>query len=70
MSKTTHFKVGGQAIPTVSEEPVKSLGRWYDDTLRDTRQSKETAQSSEEGIRKIDRCPLLGAVRGDFCING
>ena len=63
VSKTTHFKVGGQAIPTVSEEPVKSLGRWYDDTLRDTRQSKETAQSSEEGLRKIDRCPLPGKYK-------
>ena len=63
VSKETHFQVGGQAIPTVSEEPVKSLGRWYDDTLRDTKQSKETAQSSAEGLRKIDRCPLPGKYK-------
>ena len=24
------FTVGGQATPTIADEPVKSLGRWYD----------------------------------------
>ena len=46
VSQHTHFNVGGQRIPTVSEEPVKSLGRWHDETLRDTRQAKETAHSA------------------------
>ena len=31
-------------IPTIQEEPVKSLGRWYTKELRDTRRVKETAQ--------------------------
>ena len=60
VSQHTHFHVGGQRIPTVSEEPVKSLGRWYDETLKDTRQRKETALSTESGLKKIDRCPLPG----------
>jgi len=30
------FFINGEAIPTVSEKPVKSLGRWYDGDLKDT----------------------------------
>jgi len=31
------FFINGEAIPTVSEKPVKSLGRWgYDGDLQDT----------------------------------
>ncbi|MBN3281348.1 GCIP protein, partial [Polyodon spathula] len=30
------FFINGEAIPTVSEKPVKSLGRWYDRDLKDT----------------------------------
>ncbi len=32
------FHVGGTPVPTVSEMPVKSLGRWYDAKLKDTEQ--------------------------------
>ena len=31
------FQVASQNIPTVTEEPVKSLGRWYDASLKDTK---------------------------------
>ena len=58
-----HFQVGSQNIPTVSEEPVKSLGRWYDDTLKDTKQSKETAKASADGLNKIQKCPLPGKYK-------
>jgi len=30
------FFINGEAIPTVSENPVKSLGSWYDGDLMDT----------------------------------
>ena len=31
----TKFKIAGDKIPTIKEEPVKSLGRWYEGTLND-----------------------------------
>ena len=37
------FKVGGEAIPTLSEQPVKSLGKWFKDSLNDRESNKETA---------------------------
>ena len=41
---------GGQRIPTVSEEPVKSLGRWFDESLKDINQAKETSRTLQEGL--------------------
>ena len=38
------FQIGGQTIPTLSEVPVKSLGRWYNSSLKDTEQSKQVRQ--------------------------
>ena len=63
VSQETKFQVGGQDIPTVSEMPVKSLGRWYDDSLKDTKQVKETVKTAEENLQKIDRRPLPGKYK-------
>ena len=60
VSKDTHFHIGGQRIPTVSEEPVKSLGRWYDDTMKDTKRTKETIDTLNDGLKAIDKRPLAG----------
>ncbi|GFN79042.1 reverse transcriptase [Plakobranchus ocellatus] len=39
VDETTTFTVAEQQIPTVSQEPVKSLGRWYDSSMKDTHQA-------------------------------
>ena len=57
-NQNINFMVGGQRIPTVSEEPVKSLGRWFDESLKD--QAKETSRTLQEGLHQIDRCHLQG----------
>ena len=57
------FNVANQAIPTVTEEPVKSLGRWYDDTLKDTKRGNETKQMAEEGLETINQCGLPGKYK-------
>ena len=57
------FQVGGQAIPTVCEEPVKSLGRWYDCNLKDSKQSQAVVKANEEGLKKIDRTRLQGKFK-------
>ena len=52
------FIVGGQAIPTISEEPVKSLGRWYDSSMKDTKQAQAVIDSTKQGLeinQTIDR---------------
>ena len=53
-----NIMVGDQRISTVSEEPVKSLGRWFDESLKDINQAKESSRTLREGLHKIGRCPL------------
>ena len=57
------FRIANQTIPTVSEEPVKSLGRWYDATLKDTKRGAETKATSAEGLEKINQCGLPGKFK-------
>ena len=52
------FSVAGNRIPTLREEPVKSLGRWYDDSLNDTGRCSEVLRSAFEDMKKIDAAPL------------
>ena len=52
-----NFKVCGQRILTMSEEPVKSLGHWFDESLKDINQAKEILRTLQEGLHKIDCCP-------------
>lgn len=54
------FRISGQAIPTVSQVPVKSLGRWYSSSLRDSEQSKLTKSMAEEGLEAINKTLLQG----------
>ena len=58
VNQNINFIVGGQRIPTVSEELVKSLGCWFDESLKDINQAKETSKTLREGLHKIDCCPL------------
>ena len=57
------FRIANQTIPTVSEEPVKSLGRWYDATLKDTKRGDETKATSAEGLEKINQCGLPESLK-------
>ena len=52
------FRIANQTIPTVSEESVKSLGRWYDATLKGTKRKEKTKATSAEGLEKINHCGL------------
>ena len=47
----------------MSEELVKSLGCWFDESLKDINQAKETLRILQEGLHKIDRCPLQGKFK-------
>ncbi|RVE62103.1 hypothetical protein OJAV_G00177210 [Oryzias javanicus] len=46
------FHIGEHPIPTISEKPVKSLGRWCDASLKDKEQLRKDIAS---GLEKIDR---------------
>ena len=48
---TTIFTVANQQIPTVSQEPVKSLVSWYDSSMKDTKRWLETVELATEGLQ-------------------
>ena len=47
--KEDRFKMGEEEIPTVSENPNKCLGKWYNDSLRDTKTSYRFRNSWKNG---------------------
>ncbi|GFN98048.1 reverse transcriptase [Plakobranchus ocellatus] len=57
------FTVAEQQIPTVSQEPVKSLGRWYDSSIKDTRRGAETLDLASESLLAINKCGLQGKFK-------
>ena len=54
------FTIAGGQMPTVKEQPVKSLGRWYAGTLSDRSQNVATMQQAEDGLKAIDQTKLPG----------
>src|SRR4029079_17766207 len=63
ISEKVKFEVGGQTIPTVSEAPVKSLGRWYNCSLKDTEQGKIVKEQAENGLTIINKTKLQGKFK-------
>ena len=47
-------------MPTVKEQPVKSLGLWYAGTLSDRSQGVAIMQQAEHGLKATDQSKLPG----------
>lgn len=57
------FKVGEELIPTVSERPIKSLGKWYRAELNDRESVKEMLGQAKAWLRALDRSGLPGRFK-------
>ncbi len=61
---TAHkFNVGGETIPLLSEQPVKSLGRWYAMPLNDRCRSKEITSFVLRSLSSIEKSNLPGKYK-------
>ena len=49
-----------EAIPSVSEKPVRFLGKWMDDTISDKGGSNSLELQIDAGLEKLDKSHLLG----------
>ena len=49
------FKLSGEFIPTIKQNPVKSLGKRFDDSLKDTVAIQETKENLKRWLNKIER---------------
>lgn len=50
-------------IPSISEQPVKSLGKVFDSSLKDFASVQSTCQEPDNWLRSIDRTGLLGKFK-------
>ena len=56
------FHIKDTPIPLVSELPVKSLGRWYNASLKDKDQSDQLREETIKGLVSIDKTSLPGKL--------
>ena len=61
--KEVRFTIAGDPMPTVKEEPVKSLGRWYKGNLSDRSRGVEVFNEAVEGLKSIDHSRLPGKFK-------
>ncbi|XP_078458809.1 uncharacterized protein LOC144723905 [Lampetra planeri] len=61
------FFIGDDQIPTVSEQPVKSLGRWYDASLKDKDQVQQLRKDISSSLQSIDNTQLPGKLKA-WCL--
>ena len=45
------------------ENPIKCLGKWFDTSLNDKDNVKKLKNQVADGLKKIDRCGLLGKFK-------
>ena len=63
LDKEFSFSLGNEHIPSLHEEPVKSLGRWYTESLSDVDRVKEIEDQLLSGLKSIHRCVLPGQLK-------
>ncbi|KAK7916460.1 hypothetical protein WMY93_012221 [Mugilogobius chulae] len=57
------FSIAGTTIPTITEKPVKSLGKVFDSSLKDTESIKATIESLDIWLKAVDRSGLPGKFK-------
>ena len=57
------FAIEGKPIPTITEKPVKSLGKVFDCTLKDTTSIQSTCRELESWLKAIERSGLPGKFK-------
>ena len=61
--ENVRFTVTGETIPTLSEKPIKSLGKTFNSSLKDTAAKQKTIKDLEEWLTKIDKSGLPGRFK-------
>lgn len=57
------FFIGDEPIPVVFKQPVKSLGRWFDASLRDKYQMLQLQMEISSGMQVIENTELPGRLK-------
>lgn len=57
------FHIDETPIPMVTELPIKSLGRWYNASLKDSDQRDQLKEETIKGLTSIDKTSLPGKLK-------
>ncbi|KAI2663059.1 hypothetical protein H4Q32_002088 [Labeo rohita] len=57
------FSLAGTTIPSITEQPVKSLGKLFDSSLKDTASIQRTSKELGGWLRCVDRSGLPGRFK-------
>ncbi|XP_060584269.1 uncharacterized protein LOC132740392 [Ruditapes philippinarum] len=57
------LRVQNEEIPSITKNPIKCLGKWFDASLVDKDNVKKLENQVEEGLKKIDRNNLPGKFK-------
>ncbi|GAA6088928.1 uncharacterized protein LOC109140547, partial [Tachysurus ichikawai] len=57
------FTISGTQIPTLSEKTVKSMGKTFDRSLRDTTSIRNTSEELERWLKMVDKTGLPGKFK-------
>ncbi|KAL1279063.1 hypothetical protein QQF64_025736 [Cirrhinus molitorella] len=57
------FSIAGTPIPTICEKPIKSLGKFFGSSLRDTAATKSTCEELEGWLKDVDKSGLPGKFK-------
>ena len=57
------FKVAGERIPVLAEQPLRSLGREYTADLTDRHMAAAVTDQLKEGLKRIDQSYLSGKCK-------
>ncbi|CAC5406837.1 unnamed protein product [Mytilus coruscus] len=62
---TTKFqlKIQGDEILTIVDNPIKCLGKWFDDTFKDNTNVKTVQTQVSEWLKKVDKSGLFGKFK-------
>ena len=66
MEDKFQFNIAGTTIPTITEQPVKSLGKVFDITLRDTTSIQSTCSELDGWLKSVDKFGLSGKLQLPF----
>lgn len=57
------LQVKGEEIPTIRENPITYLGKWYDDTLSYKNNISRTEKQADKWLKNINRTGLPGKFK-------
>ena len=63
ISEKFQLKVQGENIPSIVDEPIKCLGKWFDDTLTDKNNIENIQRQVKEWLKRTENSGLPGKYK-------